>query len=92
MTSEPHVRKIRQHDVLISDVIVETPDTVTLVMTGPEPFEYKAGQFCTIDPHQFRVMGGMTHFLEDLKKKKEPPRARRAWSRPRDSWKAWTRR
>src|SRR5262245_58955071 len=84
MSSEPHVRKIRQHDVLISDIIVETPDTVTLVMTGPEPFDYKAGQFCTIDPHQFRVMGGMTHFLEDLKKRKEPPRAYSMASAPHE--------
>ena len=38
--------------------IVETPDTVTLVYEGPEPFEYKAGQFCTIDPHQFKVIAG----------------------------------
>jgi ferredoxin-NADP reductase len=83
-TTEPRVRKIRQHDVLISDVIVETPDTVTLVMAGPEPFEYKAGQFCTIDPHQFRVMGGMTRFLEDLKKRKEPPRAYSMASAPHE--------
>ena len=85
MTSEPHGRKIRQHDVLISDIIVETPDTVTLVMTGPDPFEYKAGQFCTIDPHQFRVMSGMTHFMEDLKKRKEPPRAYSMASAPHEA-------
>ena len=55
MSTEPTGRRIRQHDVAISEIIVETPDTVTLVMTGAEPFEYKAGQFCTIDPHQFHV-------------------------------------
>jgi ferredoxin-NADP reductase len=48
---------------------------VTLVYDGEGPFEYKAGQFCTIDPHQFRVSAGTTKFLEDLKKHKEPPRA-----------------
>lgn len=68
-------RRIRQHEVVVSDVIVETADTVTLVFEGEGPFEYKAGQFCTVDPHQFRVIAGMTRFLEDLKKHKEPPRA-----------------
>jgi hypothetical protein len=39
MSSEPTGRRIRQFDVTISEVVVETPDTVTLVMTGSEPFE-----------------------------------------------------
>ncbi|HEY8535574.1 MAG TPA: hypothetical protein VIL25_03960, partial [Vicinamibacterales bacterium] len=68
-------RRIRQYEVFVSDVIVETADTVTLVFEGEGPFEYKAGQFCTVDPHQFRVIAGMTRFLEDLKRHKEPPRA-----------------
>jgi 3-ketosteroid 9alpha-monooxygenase subunit B len=84
MSSEPAARHIRQHNVLISDIIVETPDTVTLVMTGPDPFEYKAGQFCTIDPHQFPATAGMTRFLEDLKKRKEPPRAYSMASAPHE--------
>jgi ferredoxin-NADP reductase len=84
MSSEPTGRRIRQFDVTISDVVVETADTVTLVMTGSEPFEYKAGQFCTVDPHQFHVIGGMTRFLEDLKKHKEPPRAYSMASAPHE--------
>ena len=84
MSTEPTGRRIRQYDVAISEIIVETPDTVTLVMTGAEPFEYKAGQFCTIDPHQFDVIGGMTRFLEDLKKHKEPPRAYSMASAPHE--------
>ena len=84
MSSEPTGRRIRQFDVTISEVVVETPDTVTLVMSGSEPFEYKAGQFCTVDPHQFGVIGGMTRFLEDLKKHKEPPRAYSMASAPHE--------
>ena len=84
MSSEPTGRRIRQFDVTISEVVVETADTVTLVMTGSEPFEYKAGQFCTVDPHQFGVIGGMTRFLEDLKKHKEPPRAYSMASAPHE--------
>ena len=80
----PTGRRIRQFDVLVADIIVETPDTVTLVYEGPEPFEYKAGQFCTIDPHQFKVTAGMTKFLEDLKKHKEPPRAYSMASAPHE--------
>jgi 3-ketosteroid 9alpha-monooxygenase subunit B len=75
MSSESPGRRIRQFDVTVADIVVETPDTVTLVFDGPDPFEYKAGQFCTIDPHQFRVIAGMTRFLEDQKRHKEPPRA-----------------
>jgi len=85
MSTEPTGRRIRQYDVTISEIIVETPDTVTLVMTGAEPFEYKAGQFCTIDPHQFHVIGGMTRFLEDLKHHKEPPRAYSMASAPHEA-------
>ena len=81
----PTGRRIRQFDVLVADIIVETPDTVTLVYEGPEPFEYKAGQFCTIDPHQFKVTAGMTKFLEDLKKHKEPPRAYSMASAPHEA-------
>lgn len=80
----PTGRRIRQFDVLVADIIVETPDTVTLVFEGPDPFEYKAGQFCTIDPHQFKVTAGMTKFLEDLKKHKEPPRAYSMASAPHE--------
>ena len=84
MSTEPTGRRIRQYDVAISEIIVETADTVTLVMTGSEPFEYKAGQFCTIDPHQFHVIGGMTRFLEDLKHHREVPRAYSMASAPHE--------
>jgi len=84
MSSEPTGRRVRQFDVIISEVVIETADTVTLVMKGSEPFEYKAGQFCTVDPHQFSVIGGMTRFLEDLKKHKEPPRAYSMASAPHE--------
>lgn len=77
-------RKIREYQVTVSDVIVETHDTVTLVMEGPYTFEYKAGQFLTIDPHQFRIIAGFTRFLEDLKGRKEPPRAYSMTSAPHE--------
>ena len=53
---------------MVADVIVETPDTTTLVLfTGNDRLEYLAGHFLTIDPHQFESLERFTSFLEDLK-------------------------
>ena len=68
-------RRVRPMQVTVSDVIVETPDTVTLVYSGIDRFEYKAGQFLTIDPHQFPTLVRFIQLFEQLKKRKEPPRA-----------------
>lgn len=77
-------RRIKAMDVTVTDVIWETPDTVTLVYEGPYTFEYKAGQFLTIDPHQFRPLLRFIQLLEQLKKKKEPPRAYSMASAPHE--------
>ena len=37
MSTEPTGRRNRQYDVANTEIIVETADTVTLVMTGSEP-------------------------------------------------------
>lgn len=77
--------KARPFDVIVSRVIQETPDTVTLVFfTANERHEYKAGQFITIDPHQFPALQRFTAFLEDLKKRKEPPRSYSLASAPHE--------
>src|SRR5213083_3826657 len=69
-------RRIKELEVMVADVIVEAPDTTTLVLfTGNDRLEYSAGQFLTIDPHQFEALERFTAFLEDLKGRKEPPRA-----------------
>ena len=55
---------------MVADVIVETPDTSTLVFfTGNDRLDYKAGHFLTIDPHQFEALDRFTAFLEHLKGK-----------------------
>jgi 3-ketosteroid 9alpha-monooxygenase subunit B len=77
-------RKIRAMQVTVSEVIVETPDTVTLVYEGPDTYEYRAGQFLTIDPHQFPSLRRWIQLLELLKKKKEPPRAYSMASAPHE--------
>jgi 3-ketosteroid 9alpha-monooxygenase subunit B len=72
----PPRKKVRPFEVVVSRVIQETPDTVTLVFSGgDEHRDYKAGQFLTIGVHQFGALAGFAAYLEHLKKKKEQPRA-----------------
>ena len=66
---------IQELEVIVSDVVRETKDSTTLFLfTGQEPPEYKAGQFLTVDPHQFSDIERWCRYLEELKGKKEPPR------------------
>ena len=75
-------RRIKEMEVMVADVIAETPDTATLVLfTGNDRLDYQPGHFLTVDPHQFESLQRFTAFLEDLKGKKEPPRAVRLTSR-----------
>ncbi len=76
---------------MVADVIVETPDTSTLVLfTGNDRLDYKAGHFLTIDPHQFEALDRFTAFLEHLKGKSEPPRAYSMCSAPHERYLAVT--
>ena len=49
-----------------------------------------AGHFLTIDPHQFEALERFTAFLEDLKGRKEPPRAYSMSSAPHERYLAVT--
>jgi ferredoxin-NADP reductase len=87
----PPSRRIKELEVMVADVIVETPDTSTLVFfTGNDHLEYSAGHFLTIDPHQFEALERFTAFLEDLKGRKEPPRAYSMCSAPHERYLAVT--
>src|SRR6266850_5606935 len=87
----PPSRRIKELEVMVADVVVETPDTSTLVFfTGNDHLEYKAGHFLTIDPHQFDALERFTAFLEDLKGRKEPPRAYSMSSSPHERYLAVT--
>ena len=73
--TEPRQR-IKHIPVVVADVVQETADTVTLLLdAGDDPRDYKAGQYVSIDPHQFAAIKGYAAFLEDNKGRKEPPRA-----------------
>jgi len=79
----PSSRRIKELEVMVADVIVETPDTSTLVLfTGNDRLDYKAGHFLTIDPHQFEALDRFTSFLEHPKGRPEPPRAYSMCSAP----------
>ena len=87
----PPSRRIKELEVMVADVVVETPDTSTLVFfTGNDHLEYSAGHFLTIDPHQFEALERFTAFLEDLKGKKELPRAYSMCSAPHERYLAVT--
>ena len=88
---QPPRRKIAAFDVMVSRVIQETPDTTTLVFfTANERLDYKAGQFLTIDPHQFPALARFTTYLEDMKKRTEQPRAYSVASAPHEPFLAIT--
>jgi 3-ketosteroid 9alpha-monooxygenase subunit B len=87
----PPSKRIKELEVMVADVVVETPDTSTLVFfTGNDRLEYSAGHFLTIDPHQFESLERFTAFLEDLKGKKELPRAYSMCSAPHERYLAVT--
>jgi len=90
-TTAPSTRRIKELEVMVADVVVETPDTSTLVLfTGNDRLDYKAGHFLTIDPHQFEALDRFTAFLEHLKGKPEPPRAYSMCSAPHERYLAVT--
>lgn len=80
--TEQRVVKPKAFEVVVTDVVQETPDTATLVFQTDEAVEYRAGQFLTIDPHQFKALASHTAYLEDLKGKKELVRAYSVCSAP----------
>ena len=84
-------RRIKEMEVMVADVVVETPDTTTLVLfTGNDRLEYQPGHFLTVDPHQFDALERFISFLEDLKGRKEPPRAYSMSSAPHEKHLAFT--
>ncbi|MHB8872457.1 MAG: ferredoxin reductase domain-containing protein [Myxococcaceae bacterium] len=87
----PSRKRIKELEVMVAEVVVETPDTVTLVLfTGNDRLEYRPGHFCTIDPHQFPELERFTAYLEDQKGKREPPRAYSLSSAPHERYVAIT--
>jgi 3-ketosteroid 9alpha-monooxygenase subunit B len=77
-------------DALVVDAIRETPDSTTLVLDTGAPAKYRAGQYLTIDPHQFIGLRNHVAYLEHLKGRKEAPRAYSMCSAPHEQYVAVT--
>lgn len=84
-------RKIKKLEVMVADVVRETPDSATLVLfTGNDQLEYQPGHFLTIDPHQFPALQRFLEYFEELKGKREPARAYSLASAPHEQYLAIT--
>lgn len=77
--------RIKELEVMVAEVIRETPDTATIVLfTGNDRLEYLPGHFLTIRPQQFPSLDRFCKYFEDLKGRKEPARAYSLCSAPHE--------
>ncbi len=89
--NQPGRKRIKEMEVMVAETIVETPDTTTLVLfTGNDHLDYQAGHFLTIDPHQFEALERFIAYFEDIKGKREAPRAYSMSSAPHERYLAIT--
>lgn len=83
--------RVQEYDCTVTEIIRETSDAATLVLESTSPLPpYKAGQFCTIDVHQFPALTQFTRYLETAKGKREMPRAYSLSSSPHEPRIAFT--
>lgn len=81
--TRPAAARVTTFDTIVLESIVETADTRTLLLdAGPEPRSWRAGQYVSIDPHQFIGLQSFVSYLEHVKGRKEPPRAYSMCSAP----------
>ena len=80
----------RTFEAFVAEVVPETDDTVTVLLATDGPVDYKAGQFVTIDPHQFEELTPWIDFLEDKMGRREPARAYSLASAPHERYLAIT--
>ena len=72
---------VSTYEATALESVVETPDTKTLVLdVGSNA--YLAGQYVTIDPHQFIGLRSFVNYLEQVKGRREAPRAYSMCSAP----------
>lgn len=81
--TRPAVARMATFDTVVLESIVETKDTRTLVLdSGTERRPWRAGQYLSIDPHQFAGLRSVIDYLEHAKGRREPPRAYSMCSAP----------
>ncbi len=84
-------RRIKDMEVMVAEVIRETAEATTLVLfTGNDRLEYQPGHFLTIDPHQFEALERWVAWFEDVKGRREAPRAYSLTSTPDERYLAVT--
>ena len=73
------------YDTLVLESVVETADTRTLVLDAGRPVgAWQAGQYVSIDPHQFPGLRSFVAYLEAAKGRHEAPRAYSMCSAPHE--------
>jgi 3-ketosteroid 9alpha-monooxygenase subunit B len=83
--TRPAAARLATFDTIVVESIVETADTRTLLLDpGPEKRSWRAGQYVSIDPHQFIGLRSFVSYLEHVKGRKEPPRAYSMSSAPHE--------
>ncbi len=68
-------RTIRKYDAVIVDVVRRTHDASSVYFFIGDTPQYRAGQFLSIDPHQFPELKRWIDYIELQKGKKEPIRS-----------------
>ena len=69
-------KKIRDMHGYVVDVVRRTHDTSTIyIFVGEDQLDYRAGQFISVDPHQFDELKRWVDFYEHEKGKREVVRA-----------------
>ena len=76
------VRTIRKMDAVVVDCVRRTHDSTSIYFFVGDTGPYKAGQFISIDPHQFPELARWVAYLENTKGKKEPIRSYSMQSAP----------
>jgi 3-ketosteroid 9alpha-monooxygenase subunit B len=76
------VRTIRKYDAVIVDVVRRTHDASSVYFFIGDTPAYRAGQFLSIDPHQFPELKRWIDYMELVKGKKEPIRSYSLQSAP----------
>ena len=71
-------------EATIDEVKTESPDTATLYFSAVPRPAFRAGQYLSIAPHQFRQLTAFIGWLEEQKGKKEPQRKYSLTSAPHE--------
>jgi ferredoxin-NADP reductase len=89
--AKPAAARSTTFDTVVLESIVETHDTRTLVLDAGRVLQpWRAGQYVSIDPHQFVMLRSFVEYLEDVKHRREPPRAYSMSSAPHEPYLAIT--